>query len=94
MRTLAACLSLLLVTAACGAPEAVPVEEVLKDLPRYARKRIVMRTRFKSGARCRQGEDGTWRTYCKDCQYCRGPIVATSERQNAPDCEKVCPPDV
>ncbi len=66
----------LLLLAACGAPPAVPVEELVRDLgPSYG-KVITVRTRFKSGARCRQGEDGKWKTYCKDCQYCRGPLVA------------------
>jgi hypothetical protein len=61
--------------AACGAPRATPVQDVLEDVALYYGKTVTVRARLKSGARCRQGEDGEWKTYCKDCQYCRGPMV-------------------
>lgn len=60
---------------ACGPPRAMPVEEVLNQLPRFKGKLITIRTMLRSGARCRQGEEGEWKTYCKDCVYCRGPLV-------------------
>src|SRR5207245_5016112 len=80
LRALRASLAvLLLALAACGPPASKPAEEVLKDLGSYGGKIVTIRARFRSGARCRQGDSGEWRTYCKDCQYCRGPIVlATS----------------
>lgn len=71
---LATCLALA-VAAACGAPKAIPADELVKDLDAYLGKRVTVKTRFKSGARCRIGEEGEWKTYCKDCQYCRGPLV-------------------
>jgi hypothetical protein len=61
--------------AACGPPTAVPVETVIDALPSYLGKRLTVRATLRSGARCRQGLDGVWQTYCKDCQYCRGPVV-------------------
>lgn len=48
---------------------------MLKNITAYAGKRVVLRARFKSGARCRQEVGKDWQTYCKDCQYCRGPVV-------------------
>lgn len=59
----------------CGPPAAKPVEEVLNNLDLYRGKPVVIKTKLRSGARCRQGEDGEWKTYCKDCVYCRGPLV-------------------
>ncbi|MEM7677693.1 MAG: hypothetical protein AAF449_16985, partial [Myxococcota bacterium] len=36
----------------------------------------VVKTKFRSGARCRlETPNGEWKTYCRDCQYCRGPVV-------------------
>jgi hypothetical protein len=68
-------LALLLALASCGPPDAVPVEQVLAHFDQFARKRVALKTKLRSGARCRQGEEGEWRTYCKDCVYCRGPLV-------------------
>ena len=59
----------------CGPPKALPAAEVIADLARYRGRAVDIRAKFKSGARCRQGEDGEWKTYCKDCVYCRGPLV-------------------
>jgi hypothetical protein len=78
MSRIARTLSALLVAAlaaACGPPKGVPVEEVLADLDAYRGRLVDVRAKLKSGARCRQGEDGEWKTYCKDCLYCRGPMV-------------------
>lgn len=68
-------LAFALLLSACGPPRSIDAREVLRDLPRHLGKSLVVRARFKSGARCRQGETGEWKTYCKDCQYCKGPIV-------------------
>jgi len=60
---------------ACGPPKGTPVTEILSDVDFHYGKTITIRTKFVSGARCRQGEEGEWKTYCKDCQYCKGPMV-------------------
>lgn len=62
--------------AGCGPPKGIPVEEVLANIDAYKGRSIPIRMKLRSGARCRQGEDGEWKTYCKDCVYCRGPLVA------------------
>ena len=62
----------------CVPTDAPDVDEILKNIDQYYGKRITVKARSRSGARCRQGEDGEWKTYCKDCQYCRGPIVIDS----------------
>lgn len=62
--------------AGCGPPQGIPVEEVLANIDAYKGRSIPIRMKLRSGARCRQGEDGEWKTYCKDCVYCRGPLVA------------------
>lgn len=77
MRRLLAVL-LLILTGACVPRDAMSVDEVLKDLDSYYGRRITVKAKFRSGARCRQGDDGEWKTYCKDCQYCRGPVVVDS----------------
>lgn len=59
----------------CGPPKSQPAEEILKDLEKYAGKRVVLRGKFKSGARCHLTNVTEWQTYCKDCQYCKGPVV-------------------
>ena len=61
--------------AACGPPASKPIDEVLKDLDPYYGRAITIKTKLRSGARCRIGEKGDFKTYCKDCQYCRGPYV-------------------
>ena len=61
---------------ACGPPKGVPVSEILEDIDFHYGKTITIRTQIVSGARCRQDtEGGEWQTYCKDCQYCKGPMV-------------------
>jgi hypothetical protein len=70
-------LAVLVATVHCGPPKSIEAEEVLKNLEAHAGKRVVVRGKFKSGARCRQ-ENEQWQTYCKDCQYCRGPVVLDS----------------
>lgn len=77
-RSLHAPLALLPLTlglAACGPPKAEDAEKVLKNIEVYAGKRIVIKARFRSGARCKQKKNEKWQTYCQDCQYCRGPVV-------------------
>lgn len=62
-------------TTACTS-EALKADEVLANLPHHVGKRVTIQTRFRSGARCRIGDKGEWKTYCKgNCQYCRGPLV-------------------
>jgi hypothetical protein len=70
-------LGLTMLLASCGPPKAVEAEEVLKNIQSLAGKRVVIRAKFRSGARCRtEKEPGEgWKTYCENCQYCRGPIV-------------------
>lgn len=60
-----------------GCKEApVSAQEVVDDLDRYLGKRIRMRAKLRSGARCRVGETvADFKTYCKDCQFCNGPYV-------------------
>lgn len=65
-----------LALASCGPPKGIPVEEVLSHIDEYRGRSVPIRMKLRSGARCRQGEDGEWKTYCKDCVYCRGPLVA------------------
>jgi hypothetical protein len=65
----------LLLIVSCGPPSAIPIDDMLKQVDRHLGKRVVIKTKLKSGARCRQGEEGEWKTYCKDCVYCRGPLV-------------------
>ena len=65
--------------AACT-PAAKDADEILAHLDQNLGKRVVLKARFRSGARCRIGEDdGQWKTYCKgECQYCKGPLVVDS----------------
>jgi hypothetical protein len=91
-----------LLFASCKPPKALEADDVLKHIQDYAGKVVVMRAKFRSGARCRQeygeeakeeakktGKDPKWQAYCKDCQYCRGPVVIDSgldmETQNLDD---------
>jgi hypothetical protein len=61
---------------ACTPTDAPEAEEILADLPRHLGKRVTFKARFRSGARCRMNDpEAGWKTYCKDCQYCRGPLV-------------------
>jgi len=62
------------VAAACSPPEGVPAERVLRNIDAYIGRTIDMRAKFRSGARCHL-EAPEWKTYCKDCQYCKGPMV-------------------
>ena len=62
----------------CGPPNAVDVDEALKNIDQHLGQRLVIKARFKSGARCKQA-DGEWKTYCKDCQYCKGPLVVDTK---------------
>lgn len=57
-------------------PQAKPIEVVLSDLDHYLGEKVVVETALRSGARCRVGETPEdFKTYCRDCQYCRGPLV-------------------
>ncbi len=54
----------------------IPAEEVIANLDHYLGKRVRMKAKLRSGARCRVGESPEdWKTYCKDCQFCNGPYV-------------------
>ena len=61
-------------------PDPKDVDEVLENFEAHAGQRILLKTKLRSGARCRIGtEEGQWKTYCKgDCQYCSGPVVVAS----------------
>lgn len=74
--TLLAC-ALSLFAVACGPPKSVPAEEIVAKIDQHYGKLVVLRGKFRSGARCHlQTEDKKWKTYCgDDCQVCRGPIV-------------------
>jgi hypothetical protein len=67
----------LLLTGCFGPPDAMESGQLLKELDAHLGQRVVVKAKLKSGARCRQ-DDGEWKTYCKDCQYCRGPLVIDS----------------
>lgn len=71
--------SLVVFASACTA-DPKPVDEVLENFDKFAGQRILLKTKLRSGARCRIGdEEGQWKTYCKgDCQYCTGPLVVDS----------------
>ena len=74
----------LILTAATGllagcSSEPIDAETLLANLEDHVGKRVVVRAQFRSGARCRlETPDGEWKAYCKDCQYCRGPVVLHS----------------
>lgn len=69
--------SLALLTGCFGPPDAMESGQLLKELDAHLGQRVVVKAKLKSGARCRQ-DDAEWKTYCKDCQYCRGPLVIDS----------------
>ena len=59
--------------------EPLDAEQLLAELDQHVGKRVVVRASFRSGARCRlETPDGDWKTYCRGCQYCRGPVVLAS----------------
>ena len=65
----------LLVLLGCRS-EPLDAEALLQNIDRHQGRRITVRAQFRSGARCRlETSDGEWKTYCGDCQYCRGPVV-------------------
>lgn len=75
MKKLMICIALL--ATACT-PDAKDADEVLANLDDHIGKRVTLKGKFRSGARCRvQDENGDFPTYCKnnDCQYCKGPVV-------------------
>jgi hypothetical protein len=62
--------------AACGPPKAKDADEVLAHVSDYAGKLVTIKGRFRSGARCKlEKPDGKFMAYCKECQFCRGPVV-------------------
>lgn len=77
-RTVIPLIALGLAVGCTAEPKAV--DEVLESFDQYAGKRITLKTKLRSGARCRIGtEEGQWRTRCKeDCQFCSGPVVVAS----------------
>jgi len=65
----------LLLAAACT-PAAKSADEVVANLDEYLGEKVVVEVALRSGARCRVGQyEGDFKTYCRDCQYCRGPLV-------------------
>lgn len=79
-RGVPALLAALALSASCGPPKAIDAADVLANLDAHLGKRVVMRARFRSGARCHL-ESKEWTTYCKDCQYCRGPLVVDTGKE-------------
>ncbi|MGF1511374.1 MAG: hypothetical protein ACFB9M_17930 [Myxococcota bacterium] len=67
---------------ACS-PKVHTTEEVLSKLDEYLGRKLVMEVELKSGARCRAVQDGVFKTYCRDCQYCRGPLVVVSDQKDS-----------
>jgi hypothetical protein len=64
-----------LALAACT-PASKPADEVVSHLHDYLGEKVVVEVQLRSGARCRVGKyEGEFKTYCRDCQYCRGPLV-------------------
>ena len=54
----------------------IDAQTLLSELEAHVGRRVVVRASFRSGARCRlETPDGEWKTYCGDCQFCRGPVV-------------------
>lgn len=68
---------------ACGPPSSLPVAEVLQHAERYYGKEITVRARFRPGVSCRLSSN-MWQTYCGDCQYCEGPLVADVPQADLP----------
>ena len=72
---------LLLPVAAACTPHAKSTAEVLGNIEEHAGKRVVMEVELQSGARCRVGQGpDDFKTYCKDCQWCIGPLVVQSSQ--------------
>ena len=68
---------LLAISSSCT-PDAIEADEVLANIDKHIGKRLTLKGKFRSGARCRvQNDKGEFPTYCKnnDCQYCKGPVV-------------------
>jgi hypothetical protein len=65
--------------AACT-PTAKPVQEIVSDLDTYVGEKVVVTTKLRSGARCRVDAGGEFKAYCRDCQYCKGPLVVDTGR--------------
>jgi len=77
----ATCLAMI---ALCGCSDPpVPAEKLVEEPERYYGKKIQIRGKFRSGARCRIEGEST--TYCKDCQFCRGPLVLDARIEGADD---------
>lgn len=75
LRAALAALTLAVFGVACT-PSAKPVEDILGDLDQYLGEKVVVKTALRSGARCRVGKyENEFKTYCRDCQFCQGPLV-------------------
>lgn len=56
--------------------DAPDAQQVIAELDEHIGRRVTIKARFRPGIRCRlDTEDGQWKTYCRDCQVCRGPYV-------------------
>src|SRR5262245_24889818 len=80
MRFFGTLLMPLFLIAACGPPKAEDAATIMKNIHEYAGKRVVVRAKFRSGARCGQPREvgEKWKTFCgsdNECAYCRGPVV-------------------
>lgn len=75
MRIQMTTLTILLALAGCKPSDAPTADEVLSKIDEHLGKRVALKAKIKSGARCAVAKDGEFKTYCKDCQYCRGPAV-------------------
>ena len=50
--------------------------ELVANMEPHIGKRVRVKGSFRPGLRCRlETADGEWKTYCGDCQVCKGPYV-------------------
>lgn len=65
----------LFVLSACQT-EPKDAREILENVDAYIGKRVTMKAKLRAGVQCKlETEDGEWKTYCRNCQFCRGPFV-------------------
>lgn len=69
-------LALVVTATGCKSDDVPTADQVLENIDQHLGKRVTFKAQVRSGARCRVGdEEGEFKTYCKDCQFCRGPVV-------------------
>lgn len=63
-------------TAVACQPAPKSAQEILENVDKHIGKRITITAKLRAGVRCKlDTEDGEWKTYCRDCQTCKGPFV-------------------